>query len=441
MPVAIREHKPLIIPSGHAQGKDWLSSSIVLWFTYNYYPSKTIVTAPTSRQVEEIIWGEIEERWRNKQIPLEGRLLSDKLDIAPEHFVIGFTTKETGNMVGKFQGFHSPNILVIASEAQAISDKIYEQMDGVLTSENSLQILIGNPLVTTGKFAREIKRTMANIVIHLNCLESPNYRERREVIPGMASYHWVERKREDWGEDHPLWYARVLGRLPKTSIDSVFSHDLLDSITDIEPNVVERKLVVSCDPARQGLDECVILAGVSGRSPKSDIMPQSKADVVTSHILQMIKDISGETTDGVCLVIEEDGLGGPICDFTRGLIDDGVDQYDALIGGKAEDDLHYKNLRAEIWMYARDQAEKKLVSIPEADTYLREELTEVKYFYTPKGKIQIEKKEDVKERLGRSPNRADAWVLYVWGLKHAQVIKKGDKWVEDAEGDSGVGVY
>jgi hypothetical protein len=44
------------------------------------------------------------------------------------------------------------------------------------------------------------------------------------------------------------------------------------------------------------------------------------------------------------------------------------------------------------------------------DDELKEELTNTKWKYNSQGKIQIEAKEDIKKRIGRSPDKADALV-------------------------------
>jgi hypothetical protein len=748
LPKALAERKPLIIPSGHAQGKDWICSAISLWFLYNHSPAKVLITAPTDRQVKEIMWAEIEKRWNGAKIKLDGRLLVCKVDIEEDWFLIGFTTKETGNMTGKFQGFHclsedteiltkrgfktideidindfvlspkvgektarwepidnifkypfegkintinnravsfsvtdehrfptkysvehgtlklknfselkkqfviqriiswkgndfivpkpfsdmdkrkfaeflgfwtgdggtrehyktkrfyevilyqkkekifgyienlikgfrwhrgkdywsisdrgmaewlvknigrygkdrivprnildanpeimeaylqgfwmaegsfykngekrqayntsknlmdgvqemllklgkpaklcvnhignnrhnpcycisyvttkgdsvvkknkvkkeyysgrvwcvstknstfvarrdgkcfvsgnSPNIMVIVSEAQAVPDQIFKQIDGILTGGNRLLIMIGNPLRTTGTFAKSIKNTTDNIVIHLSCLDSPNYVHRRDVIPGMASYDWVEKMRKQYGPEHPEWYGRVTGQLPPISIDSIFNPDLVDKMLNSAPRITVRKIVTSCDPALFGDDDIVIYGMECGRIIKEHIQCQAPADAVCSQILQVTKAIHSNH-----IAIDSSGLGGPIAHFLSKMKPEGVTIQEINSSSKAEDEEHYQNLKAEMWFYAKDQAEKGYVNIPD-DDYLKEELIEMRYFYNPRGKIQIEKKEDLKARIGRSPDRADAWVMAVWATRSANKIRITDSWAPSA---------
>ena len=187
---------------------------------------------------------------------------------------------------------------------------------------------------------------------------------------------------------------------------------------------MSRKIVTSCDPARMGDDECVIYGGISGRITKQDIVAQCKGEVVCSKILQMTKFIGANT-----IIIDCDGLGGPIADFVRVLKPGGIDLIEIHAEGKPEDD-QYDNLKAEMWFYAQREAEEGRERIPN-DEYLKQELQEMKYFINSRGKIQIESKDDLKDRIGRSPDRADAWVMNVWARKTARVIHKKDAWSDE----------
>ena len=68
LPRAIKENKHIYIASGHSLGKDWVCGGIGLWFLYTYSPSIVILTAPTRRQVEKVMWGETMSHWNNKKI-------------------------------------------------------------------------------------------------------------------------------------------------------------------------------------------------------------------------------------------------------------------------------------------------------------------------------------------------------------------------------------
>jgi len=430
IPRAIAQNRPIVVPSANMQGKDFICGRIPLWFLYSYPPSKVIITAPTDRQVKEIIWAELSTAWNNAPLEMPGRLLTCKVDVEPDWFIIAFTTRESGDQTGKAQGFHSPNICVIVSEAQAVEDKIFEQLDSLLGGQHNLMIMIGNPLRTTGTFARAIEDTTHNIVIHLDALDSPNYLEKKIVIPGMASYEWIEKRRQLWDPegtgDDPRWLARVRGFKPKSSIDTLFSPELLSQMVTQEPRQMTRKIVVSNDPAGHGDDEEVIYGGISGRISKQDIQAKSTGPSSCSRTLQMAREVGANH-----IIIDCDGLGQPIADFIRKIKPDGVYLEEIHSQGKPEDEQYY-NLAAEMWFYAKKESEEGRERIPD-DEYLKQELEERKYFINTRGKIQLESKEDVKDRLGRSPNRADSWVMNVWGRKSAKVIHKKDAWSDKTE--------
>jgi hypothetical protein len=193
-----------------------------------------------------------------------------------------------------------------------------------------------------------------------------------------------------------------------------------------EPRVVNRKIVVSNDPAGMGDDEEVIYGGISGRISKQDIQAKSTGPTSCSRTLQMAKAVGANH-----IIIDCDGLGQPIADLIREIKPQGVTLQEVHNQGKPEDEQYY-NLAAEMWFYAKAEAEAGRERIPD-DEYLKEELKERKYFINARGKIQLESKEDVKDRIGRSPNRADAWVMNVWARKSSKVIHKKDVWSDSQE--------
>lgn len=426
----IASHKKVVVGSGHALGKDYIAGFIAIWFLYFFGPCKVVLTAPSERQVKSIMWAELTRHYNSLKVEKLGDMKSLRLTINEGWFVEGFTTKEANQQQGKFQGYHAPNVLVIVSEAQAVDNIIYDQIEGLMTSENSRLLLIGNPITTSGRYIQELNNTTDNHVIHLSCLDNPNYIERKEVIPGLASFDWVEDKRKRWGEGDPRWVGRVLGRVPTSSVDTVIPSDLYDRAVNKQLLTWDKKKgTIGVDPARYGDDDMVITVMESGKLLEEVIRPRCSAPEGCSLIAQLQKKWFPEGQ--IAIVVDCDGLGGPYLDFLKEMIPDELNiQYVEFHGSSTDREkvgAEYFNHRAEAAFYAKEMMEKGMISLDSNETAKEEAITE-RYFINLKGKIQIEDKEDIKERLGRSPGQWDARKMAIWGFKFAQVIHKKDSW-------------
>ena len=69
------------------------------------------------------------------------------------------------------------------------------------------------------------------------------------------------------------------------------------------------------------------------------------------------------------------------------------------------------------WLF-REDAEKGLIRMDINDDVLNEELTSTRYNADGR-KIKLEPKEDIKTRIGRSPDRADA-VVMAFSIEHVR---------------------
>ncbi|MBR2033850.1 MAG: PBSX family phage terminase large subunit [Alphaproteobacteria bacterium] len=80
-------------------------------------------------------------------------------------------------------------------------------------------------------------------------------------------------------------------------------------------------------------------------------------------------------------------------------------------GEKALNEGRYFNRRAEMWDAIRDWLDDKLpVQLPN-DEELFDDLTSVNKKYDRKGRLCLEEKDELKKRLGRSPDKGDALAL------------------------------
>lgn len=433
---AIKERKPIYVATGHSLGKDFLFGTVGPWFLQTRIPSLVALTGPTDRQVNDIMWKETRSHWDRRKIDLGGKAYTEpRIEIEKDWYLIGFTTKETTGSKdaggAKFQGIKGKsNVCVIVTEAQAVEDNIYDQIDAITTSENVLVIFLGNPTRAKGRFAKGISDRKNNIVLSYSCLQSPNYIEGKEVIPGLVGKAWVEDKRVKWGEDDPRWVGRVLGEVPDAAMTAIFTPSVIEHGKSrwgfIAGHSFNRG--VAWDPAGEGSDPHVFYSGSNGEVMDKFQKTLMSPDEGAIKAVQMCKAIMGSW-----IIVDCDGVGQRDAAALKALPEDYLAGIQIIeFHGSAPSTSHvevqtpngykkkamYKNVRAEAAFIARDRITAGKGSINPKDTELIEEL-ECDSWIPDKPMIQIIEKEDVKEMLDppRSPGSADAFKMFQYACE------------------------
>src|SRR3990167_5067421 len=228
----IVSNERISVASGQALGKDFIAARLILLFLYSYMPSIVIATAASDRQVDKIIWGELNEGFSNAVKFLPGTPLTKQLvvDEKMKWYAMGFSTKDIKNVQGKFQGYHQKNVLILFSEAQAIEPGIWEQAESLMTGGNVKWIAIGNPLVSHGKFYETFQANSGWKNMTLSCEDSPNVQSGIEIIPGLCSKKWVDGMliRCKGNRDHALYRPKVRGLFPLKSDDGLVEMSWLE---------------------------------------------------------------------------------------------------------------------------------------------------------------------------------------------------------------------
>ena len=75
VPLAIKEKKNIVVASGHSLGKDFIAGGLVPYFLHAWGPCLVITTAPTDRQVDAVMWGEIKGHYARAKIPPIQRMI------------------------------------------------------------------------------------------------------------------------------------------------------------------------------------------------------------------------------------------------------------------------------------------------------------------------------------------------------------------------------
>ena len=114
---AVRDHNRVAVVGANGTGKDWQSARVMLWWMATRYPAICVVLGPTHRQVSDIVWKEARNAYLTSRTPLGGQMFrTSRWELDDRHYAVGFATDNEYNI----QGFHSPNLLVILTEAHNI---------------------------------------------------------------------------------------------------------------------------------------------------------------------------------------------------------------------------------------------------------------------------------------------------------------------------------
>ncbi len=418
---ALPVHRRVAVKSGNGLGKGFSAAVAVLWFLYCHNPAIVLSTAPTFRQVRHILWRQIHSLYRRAPQTLGGKLLDTRWELADDRYAMGLSA----DTADQFQGFHSPNMLVVVDEAEGVSDLIYEAIESVMTSAETRLLLIGNPTTVSGMFRRAFheEREIYHCIT-ISALDSPNVAAGRVVVPGLATARWVEERRQIWGEGNPLFRARVLGEFPDQAEDNLIRLSDVeaaverwrgaqpgmgglaqsDSTADTleEPDTLEEEVVLAVDVARFGSDHSVILKRRGSRVEEIRTFNGMNTMELAGWVAAAIRECQPLQT-----CVDEVGVGAGVVDRLR---EQGYGVRGVNAAHAARQKETFANLRAEAYWRLRELFVAGSIAIP-PDQRLMGELASLRYGFDSQGRILMESKDEMRKRGVSSPDRADALML------------------------------
>ena len=409
--LAVRDNKETAVKSCHASGKTFTASRVIHWWLCSEEDSIVITTAPTFRQVKEILWREVRSAVIGKSIYPKDSILDTQINLGPKWFALGLSTDRPD----QFQGFHSKRLLVIGDEASGISQEIYEATDGLAATR---YLWIGNPLKNEGRFADAFKNQNVK-KITISAFDTPNIKGNGIVIPGLITMDDIERMRAYYGENSDVYRVRILGEFPLADVDSLISVDDVYKAIQREvavPSQWEKKIGV--DVARFGDDRTVILVRQMEKVIRKEIFSTLDTMEITGRVLRIAKE---ENVMGDNIYVDVIGIGAGVVDR---LHEQGFRVQGVNVATKPDDEEHYRNLRVEL--YAKLKEWLKTADLPDDDFY---ELANIKYKFDSSGKLQLESKEDMKKRGLHSPDVADALML-TFATKEGVYVQEQSKPIE-----------
>ena len=168
---------------------------------------------------------------------------------------------------------------------------------------------------------------------------------------------------------------------------------------------------IGLDPARGGIDK----SSVARRHGQWFDQMVTAPGVVTKDGPSTAAFVVPLVRDGACICVDSIGIGSSALDFIQGLNLNvfAVNGSESSSAMTKAGNLHFRNRRAEMyWMLreALDPTNPDPIALP-PDAELLGDLTAVRYKVVTMGKgaaIQMRSKDEIREMLGRSPDKGDA---------------------------------
>lgn len=442
---SVVENKRTAVPSAHAQGKSWLASMLACWWVETRPPGEAIVvtTAPTSEQVHSILWEEI--RSHHRKHGLIGKAQRSDRWVLDDGTLVGMGRKPPDHSQSAFQGIHKKYVLVLADEACGIPLHLWEAIEAITTSDFCRILAIGNPDDNSAPFAHMCLQDPGWNVIRLSALESPNLTGERvpEYLSELlVSADWVDDKRRRWGENSPLFKAKVEGifadkedaLIPLSWVTQAQHrwerhHDIEDSF-EVTPH---GPVYIGVDVARFGADRTCIATRQGDLIHELERRPPQDTMATAFDV-----ELALRRAPHSHAIVDVIGIGAGVLDKLR---QDGYSAYpfNASAGtGKRDmtNTLKFPNLRSAAWWNMRellDPANDPTLALP-PDDELAADLT-APGWRDSGGKIIIEAKDAQRKSLGRSTDAGDAVVMSCWrdlekaNARRTQSVGQGQPYV------------
>ena len=334
----------LAIDAGHTSGKTYILAKLVSHFFDCFIPSIVYCFAPTSEQINDLLFKEIRVDRRDRNLPGFVLPRTPRINYGEDHFVTGKATNNV-NSTGteRVHGQHGKYLMFILDEAEGIPGFVWDSVQSMTGGGISIVVSARNPRTTTCR-AHKIRSLSKVAAFQISCLEIPNVIEGREVIPNLARRDYIldmleytdivaAHNLEEYTfempwlpgaiyKPHPEFLWRVLGIASEQVVDNTFcSYGRYDAAEDrgktvpFEFTEMDDKATFGVDAARFGGDFTTVYIKRGNWLYRTANFQNNDSFNVYHHILDRMEEL---VADGVVHIeIRVDAGGG----WGAGLID------------------------------------------------------------------------------------------------------------------------
>ena len=397
------------VRSGHGIGKSTTLSWLLLWFLFCFKDAQIPCTAPTSDQMHDILWKEV-QIWLNR-MPKELSQLYDwsadyiRMIESPQTWFARARTarKESPEALA---GIHADHVLYLVDEASGVPDEIFTTGEGALTGGFFLFLMISNPTRLLGYFHdSHFSDKESWQCLNFNSEESP-----------IVNDKYVTRIIDKYGFNSDEYLVRVKGEFPKE--DSIDDGGYVPLLMEADLHITNdgeftgRKRM-GVDPAGEGNDttDWVIRDNYKAKKVASEKISNPKSIAQKTRTLMDFYEVEPEdiTVDNFgegANVAQELGLVGVRVSAVN--VGDRVDREEeeeaVAEGGKT-----FLNIRANAYFGVKKwlRGGGELVQ----NTVWKDQGLAIKYKTEVSGRIKIMSKREMRKQGIKSPNSMDALML------------------------------
>lgn len=407
--LALFPHKPrLAMKACKGPGK----TTVLAWIAWNFLLTrphpKIAATSISGDNLADGLWTEM-ALWQGKSQLLKAAFTWTKTRIFssqnPETWWMSARTwaqgADSNKQADTLAGLHADYLLFLLDEAGGIPDGVMAAAEAGLANaigggggKEAHIVMAGNPTHLEGPLYRACtsERSLWHVVEITSDPDDPKRTPR-------VSVEWARQQIQKYGRDNPWVLVNVFGKFPPSSLNALIGPDEVKEAMAREhkpPQYATAAKVLGVDVAREGDDKSVIF-------PRQGIVAFQPTVLRNADSLQGAGTVSRVWTDfdaDGCFVDNTGGFGAGWIDQLRVLNRDPIGVHFA---GKASE-MRYANKRAEMLFKACEWVKEggALPNIPE----LLEEMTSTTYFFKGDA-LQVEEKDQIKQRIGRSPDYFD----------------------------------
>jgi hypothetical protein len=417
----VPENRRTSVRGPHGLGKSSLAAWVMLWFALTRDAAgvdwKAVATAGAWRQLINYLLPEF-HKWAGRlrwDVVRDGRPFTRQellnLNLRLNHGALSAAACTTPALI---EGAHADSLLFVYDEAKAIPAGTFDACEGAFSGTGeAFALALSTPGPPQGRFYDIQSRRPGYEDWHARHVTLDE-----ALAAGRISPDWAEQRARQWGVESSIYVNRVLGEFHAGDEDSVIPLAWAEAAVErwLEWDLAGRPgtemdypRTVGVDVAREGTDKTV-LAVRNGH--------------VLTELRRSVKETTMQTTGRVAGVLDADpartavvdviGIGAGVVDRLREM-GHKVQAFNASAGTDRRDvtgELGFPNSRSAAWWGLREQLDPSAgsdVCLPDDETLLGD-LSAPQWKVLSGGKIQVEPKDEIRKRLGRSTDDGDAVV-------------------------------